>query len=30
MTRDMRRLRLDGTFEKNITTQEFAKGGASI
>jgi hypothetical protein len=27
MTRDMRRLRLDGTFEKNITTQEFAKGG---
>jgi hypothetical protein len=29
MTRDMRRLRLDGTFEKNITTQEFAEGGAA-
>jgi len=29
MTRDMRRLRLDGVFEKNITTQEFAEGGAA-
>ena len=29
MTRDMRRLSLDGTFEKNITTQQFAEGGAA-
>ncbi|MEK9693868.1 MAG: hypothetical protein VW235_13190, partial [Rhodospirillaceae bacterium] len=30
MTRDMRRLRLDGNFEKNIETQEFAEGGLTL
>jgi len=29
MTRDMRRLRLDGVFEKNVDVQEFAEGGAA-
>ena len=30
MTRDMRRLRLDGNFEKNIETQEFSRGGVTL
>jgi hypothetical protein len=29
MTRDMRRLRLDGVFEKNVEVQEFAEGGSA-
>jgi len=29
MTRDMRRLRLDGVFEKNVDVQQFAEGGSA-